>query len=147
MESFFSPFRRESGCDVWDLGKPQPPQAAGRATKVGPHQPSLTQRLTLSLPPVPPPASKTALAAAVMPAIHLHTGDAELDQLASEFATVFMMPRGGVYGNSAYSITALHELSLLPQILGVFGGDKLGGFGIGVREKKTVALFPTSALA
>jgi hypothetical protein len=36
---------------------------------------------------------------------------------------------------------------LLPQILGVFGGDKLGGFGIGVREKKTVALFPTSALA
>ena len=35
---------RESGCDVWDLGNTQPPEAAGRATSVGPSQPTLTQR-------------------------------------------------------------------------------------------------------
>ena len=121
---------RESGCDVWDLGQAQPPQAAGRATTVGPVQPSLTQRLTLSVPPMPEP-STTTLASAVTPAFHLRTGDAELDRRAAEFATVFMMPRGGVYGNSAYSISCLHELSLLPQIMGVFGGEQLGGFGEG----------------
>jgi hypothetical protein len=78
-----------------------------------------------------PEPSVTTLAAAVTPAFHLRTGHAELDRLAHEFATVFMMPRGGVYGNSAYSISCLHELSLLPQIVGAFGGENLGGFGRG----------------
>jgi hypothetical protein len=119
---------RDSGCDVWDLGKTQPPQAPGKATHVAPTQPSLRQRLTISLPPIPSP-SETALASGMIPAFHLRTGDPELDRQTHEFATVFMMPRGGVYGNSAYSISCLHELSLLPQILGVFGGEKLGGFG------------------
>jgi hypothetical protein len=119
---------RESGCDVWDLAHAQPPQGPGKATHVGPTQPTVKQRMEISLPPVPNP-NDTSLAAALIPAFHLHTGDLELDRLAHEFATVFTMPRGGVYGNSAYSITALHELSLFPQILGVFGGENVGGFG------------------
>lgn len=41
----------------------------------------------------------------------------------------FLMPRGGVYGNSAYSISCLHELSSHPQLLGCFGNESIGGFG------------------
>ena len=119
---------RESGCDVWDLGKPQPPQAEGRATTTHVGAPQLRQRMTIAVPPVPD-KTRTSLAAAPTPAFHLHSGNAELDQLAHEFVSVFLMPRGGVYGNSAYSVSCLHELSLLPQILGVLSNEELGGFG------------------
>ena len=121
-----STINRTAGCDVWNLGAAQRPQAPGRATSVGPATPALTQRFVLSLPPY---AGVDPSPAQLMPALNFSTGNETLDKLAAQFAQLFLMPRGGTYGNSAYSISCLHELSWHPQLLGVFGDARMGGFG------------------